>query len=287
MRKQNPSGLAKVALFVVLCLAASAASAFAEGTVRLGIVPSQSAKELLVQYQPLMDYLSKKTGKTFELRPMKSYGETVEMLKSGEIDGGIMGSFVAEQAIRELGAIPVARPEIKGVSTYRGCVIVRKDSGLKKIEDLKGRTFDFVSNNTSAGYLYPRHLVKSKGGDPETFFGQTSFAGKHDIAVSKVLNKGCDGAAVKNTVLDKMAAADPRVKQELAILHQSDPFPDGTILFRKGSDPGLVKAVKKALAGMKGDPAAKPVLASVGADRFIDTSLKDFAYVRKLTDAGR
>lgn len=281
MKKTNGFANWKILLLSAFWLLAATLPAFAE-SVRLGIVPSQGAKELLVQYQPLMDYLSKKTGKTFELRPMKSYDETVALLKSGEIEGGIMGSFVAEQAIRELGAIPVARPEIKGISTYRGCIIVRKDSGFKKIEDLKGKTFDFVSNSTSAGYLYPRYLVKAKGGDPEKFFGATTFAGKHDIAISKVLNKGCDGAAAKNTVFDKMAASDPRVKNELVILSKSEPFPDGTILFRKDSKPELVKAVKKALSGMKGDAAAKAALASVGADRYIDTTLKDFAYVRKL-----
>jgi phosphonate transport system substrate-binding protein len=272
------------AVMSLLCLAVSA---LAEGPVRIGIVPSQGAKELVVQYQPLMDYLAKKVGRPFELRPMKSYGETLEMIKSGEIEGGIMGSFVAEQSIHELGAIPVARPESKGVSTYKGFVIVRKDSGFKKIDDLKGKTFDYVSNNTSAGYLYPRYLLKSRKVDPEAFFSQTSFAGKHDIAVSKVLNKGVDGAAVKNTVLDKMAAADPRVKNELVVLHKSESFPDGTILFRKDSRPELVKAVKKALSGMKADAEAKAALASVGADRYIDTTLKDFAYVQKLSDALR
>lgn len=271
--------------FVLLLSVTFVVPAFAEAPVRLGIVPSQSAKELMEQYQPLMDYLSKKVGRPFELRPMKSYGETVELLKSGEIEGGIMGSFVAEQSIRELGAIPVARPEIKGVSTYRGLILVRKDSGIRKFADLKGKSFDFVSNNTSAGYLYPRFLVKKSGGDPDRYFGTVTFAGKHDIAISKVLNKGCDGAAAKNTVFDKMAAADPRVKGELMVLSASDPFPDGTILLRKDVKAELVKAVKKALVGMKGDVEAKPALASVGADRYIDTTLKDFAYVRKLADA--
>lgn len=273
-----------VALAFVLasCVLSVGTLAAEKNALKIGIVPSEGVKVLLERYQPLMDYLSAKTGRKFDLRPSKSYEEIVAQLKSGELDGGVFGSFTAYEAIRTISAVPVARPEKGGVSSYRGYVIVRKDSGFRKIEDLKGKSFDFVSKETSAGYVFPRTLLKEKGIDPEKFFSRTTFAGKHDIALSKVLNRESDGGAVKDTVFEKLAKSDPRVNSELTVIHKSDKFPDSTLLFRKETPPDLIGSIRKILLGMDKDPAAKPLLSAVGADRYIPTELKDFAYMDKL-----
>lgn len=272
---------AALALVLALCVTGGARAA-ENKPVRIGIVPSESVKVLLERYQPLMDYLSAKLGRPFELRPSKSYDEIVDKLSTGGIDGGVLGSFVGREALRKIAAVPVARPEKGGVSSYRGFVIARKDGGIRKIEDLKGKTFDYVSQGTSAGYVFPRALLKEKGIDPEGFFSKTTFAGKHDIAPVKVLNRESDGAAVKDLVFEKLAKGDPRVAAELAVIHRSEGFPESTILFRKETPPDLVKAVRQALLAMDKDPAGKPALASIGADRYIPTGAKDFAYLEKL-----
>ncbi len=250
--------------------------------VIIGIMPSETVKATLEKYQPLMDYLSKKTGMSFEAHPMKSYDGIIEHLKSGEIDGGIFGSFSARKAIASLGSVPLARPEKGGVSGYRGYVIVRKDGGYAKIQDLKGKSFDCVSRETSAGYVFPLALLRESRIRPDTFFSKMTFAGKHEIALAKVLNRESDGAAVKDTVFARLAKSDPRVNAELAVIHKSGLFPDGTVLFRKESPAPLTGAVKKALLGIDKDAAGRAALRSIGADRFLSTDKDDFAYLSKL-----
>jgi ABC-type phosphate/phosphonate transport system substrate-binding protein len=173
--------------------------------------------------------------------------------------------------------VPLARPEKSGVSGYRGCIIVRKGSKFAKIEDLKGKRFDHVEKGTSAGDIYPRSLLAGKKLDPGAFFGETTYAGKHDIAIMKVLDGGTDGASVKEGDLEKLSRSDPRVAEGILVLQKSGLYPDGTLLFRKGTDAATVKAVEKALLGIDKDPGGKAVLASVGADRYIPTGKKDFA----------
>ncbi len=250
--------------------------------VRIGIMPTGTVKALIENHQPLMEYLSRKVGRRFEVYAIASYDEIIRELKSGEIDGGVFGSFKAHEALTTIAAVPVARAEKGVVSSYRGYVIVRKDSGYRKIEDLKGKSFDFVSRGTSAGYVFPMALLKQKKIDPATFFSRMTFAGKHEIALSKVLNRESDGAAIKDTVFEQLAITDPRVNAELIVIHKSDRFPDRTILFGKDTPASLIKAVRQALLGMEKDPAGKPVLRSVDADRYILTDKKDFAYLAKL-----
>lgn len=265
----------------VLCVALfMTVVSFAENKAPLKIgarSTSVGAKALVERYQPLADYLSTKIGRPVEFHPFSSEPEIQGKLGSGDIDASIRGSAGGARAIRDLGAVPVARPEKGGVSGYRGCIIVRKDSGVKKLEDLKGKRFDYVEKGTSAGYLYPRALLVGKKLDPDAFFGAVAFAGKHDIATMKVLNGESDGASVKDQDLEKLSRSDPRVAGEILVLQKSGFYPDGTLLFRKGTAAATVEAVEKALHGIEKDPEGKAALAAVGADRYIPTGKKDFA----------
>ncbi|MBI5905398.1 MAG: PhnD/SsuA/transferrin family substrate-binding protein [Deltaproteobacteria bacterium] len=97
-----------------------------------------------------------------------------------------------------------------------------------------------------------------------------------------MLNREVDGGAVKDTVYDRLAKSDPRVKAELAVIHKSGSFPDGTFLFRKGTPAELTTAVKKALLELAKVREGKPALDGIGADRFIETDKRDFSYLAKL-----
>ena len=281
MKRYRAVRIVAFALTVAL-LAAIPAYAAGERPIRIGVMPGGTVKALLEQYQPLMDYLARKTGRPFEVHPLNSYDEIIRELRSGEIDGGVLGSCKANEAISSTGAVPLVRPEKGGNSTYRGFVIVRKDSGYRKIEDLKGKSFDFVSTGTSAGYVFPMALLRERKIDPKAFFSTMTYAGKHEITLAKVLNRETDGAAIKDLVFEKLARNDPRVNAELAVIHKSERFPEGTFLFRKETPASVTGTVRQALLGIEKDPDGKAALDVVGADRFIPTDRKDFAYLAKL-----
>lgn len=270
---------------VTLCaalLVAGVSFAGEKASLKIGTrSTSDGPKAMVEKYQPLMEYLSAKIGRPVELRVFASTQEIIRNLGSGDIDALIIGSSGGARAIRDLGAVPVARPEKGGVSGYRGCIIVRKDSGLKKIEELKGKRFDYVGRGASAGYIYPRALLAGKKLDPDAFFGAATFVGKHYIAVMKVLNRESDGASVKDQDLEKLSRSDPRVAAEILVLGKSGLYPDGTLLFRRVTSAATVKEVEKVLLGIDKDPKGRAALAAVGADRYIVTGKKDFAELIK------
>lgn len=269
------------AAVLVMALAGGAAFAVDQGPVRFGVTISESAQITVKKYQPLMDYLSKKVGRPFEVRPVKSYDDILALMKSGEADLGVLGSIAGSEAIHHGEVTPVVRAEKGGVSTYKGYLIARKDGGAKKVEDLKGKTFDSNTGSASVGKFFPRKLLKDKKLDLDTFFSRTTSSPKHDIVAYKVLDRQADCGTVKDSVFDKLAKSDERVKKELVILATSQPFPDGNVMFRKNASAELVEATHEALLGMDKVAEAKPALDAVGADRFIPSSPKDYAAFAK------
>jgi phosphate/phosphite/phosphonate ABC transporter binding protein len=279
------SGVAAFAVVLIATAAAWPVPVASSGPVRYAVTISESAEVTARKYQPLMDYLSKRTGQPFEVRPVKSYDDILALMRSGEADAGVLGSIAGSEALHNGLVVPVARPEKGSLSTYRGYLIARKDGGAKKVEDLKGKTFDSNAGSASVGKFFPRKLLKDRKLDFDTFFQKVTASTKHDTVVYKVLNREADCGTVKDGVFDKLATSDERVKNEIVILATSQKFPDGNVMFRKAASADLVKAARQALLGMEKDPEAKPALDALGADRFIPSPATEYEQLGKAIHA--
>jgi len=249
----------------------------AKPRILLGAVPARNVIATLKEYQPIVDYLNRRLGLDIELGPQKDYLSVLQKMGDGSIDAGILGSFTCYRAIKELGARPLARPERTGVSTYEGLVFARRDSGIASLDELQGKTFIYVDPYTSAGYIFPRALLKARGTSDAAFFGRRIFAGKHDAAVLMVLDRKGDAGAAKDDIYRRLAAKNPRIARELRVLYASTArFPDRTLAVRKGFDAGLAQAIRAALLGMDQNATGRRALAAAGFDRYIATDLESF-----------
>ncbi len=256
-----------------------------ETTLLLGLIPEHNIFKQLELYEPFADYLSKKMGVKIKLKVLTRYGNIIDNFVSAGFDAAFFGSFTFTLAHAKLGIEPIARPEdIRGISTYYGMIFVRKDSDIKSVRDMKGKSFAFVDRATTAGYLLPLAFFKEHGiKDYKTFLKETYFTGTHEDAFYDVLNKKVDIGAAKNTVYDRLAAADSRVKNELVILKRSPDVPRNGLAVRKDLDDSIKNKLKETLLNMHSDPDGIKVLKNFGAQRFIETTVDDYAGVYRYT----
>jgi phosphonate transport system substrate-binding protein len=194
------------------------------------------------------------------------------------LDGAFFGSFTYALAHSRMGLTVLARPESEnGVSTYRGNIFVRKDSGIRSAKDMKGKRLACVDKATTAGYLLPLAYFHENGiDDYRKYLKEVYFAGTHESAILDVLNRKADIGAAKNTVYERMAAKDNTVKSELAILAVSPDVPENALAMRGDLEEGLKKKIKDTLIAMNRDPEGKELLKQFGAARFIETTDKDY-----------
>jgi phosphonate transport system substrate-binding protein len=255
--------------------------------LRIGLIPEQDIFTQKERHKPLAEYLSKRTGAEIELVLLTRYGNIIENFKAEKLDGAIFGSFTGALAIRKLGVEPLARPEYgKGVSTYYGMILVRKDSGIRTGADMKGKRFAFVDKATTAGWLLPMHFFKvSEIADYRSWFGETYFAGTHEDVIRDVLNGKADAGAAKDLVFDRMRRSDSRVAAELQVLAVSPPVPANSLAIRSDLEAPLKAELKKVMLQMDRDEEGRLVLEEFGATRFIETTVQDyqpvFTYARE------
>ena len=82
------------------------------------------------------------------------------------MDMGFANSLVYVQLKKEAGIDAVAlSSEMKSGTRFRGIIIARKDSGINKLQDLKGKKMSFVDKDSAAGYIFQMLLLSKAGLD--------------------------------------------------------------------------------------------------------------------------
>lgn len=157
-------------------------SAAAEiSSLEVQFVPTNNDGSMEAKAKPFAEYLTEKLGVDTNMTLATDYTTIVEAMTSGQVQLGIMppAAYVmardqgcAEALLTsELGAYDreTGKP-IEGelTGTFKGEVLVRSDSDMQELADLKGKKIATLSANSASGYIYPVAEMKDAGVDPVT-----------------------------------------------------------------------------------------------------------------------
>ena len=167
-----------------------------------GINPFTSPENIKNMYIPILISVFNKVG--FKVRTMivKDYEALSSGIQEGIIDVAWFSPFAYVNAHEKIGIEPLVSPKVNGKVSYNGYIITRKDSGINELADLKGKSFGYVDEGSASGYLYARHIIKTKGMNPDKIFSRTSFLGSHDNVIKAVLSKELDAGATYNEAIE-------------------------------------------------------------------------------------
>lgn len=277
-----------IALALIMFLAAPVLSPAAEPQkeILIGLIPELNVFKQMERFNPLAEYLTKKTGIKVNISILSRYGNIIDRFTTQKMDGAFFGSFTGTLAIEKLGVVPLARPvNLDGSTQYWGYIFVRKDSKIRSAKEMKGKKMAFVEKSTTAGYIFPIAYLKDNGvNDINTFFSEYYFTGSHDASVYAVLDRKADIGAAKHSVYDRVRKIEPRVDKELLILAESAKVPSNGLCVRPGLDNSIKKKLKDALLNIDKDPEGKTVLEKFGAIKFIETTVSDYTPVFDLAN---
>ena len=191
--------LSRVWLILPLLAFGGSAALAAEkiDTLRFGLLPTEEAVEMVRQFQGVADHVGKAVGLPTTIFVSQSYNALIEAMEAGKIDVAYLGGSTYVAAYNKgLGVVPMAVARLQGRTYYKSCIITRPDSGIKTLQDLKGKSFAFVTPTSTSGGVGPRFYLNKNGINPEEFFKSLIYAGKHDSVFLAVKNKKVDAGAV-------------------------------------------------------------------------------------------
>jgi phosphonate transport system substrate-binding protein len=256
------------------------------GTVRFTVIPRYNPLLMVKSYQPIMDYLSEVTPYRFELKLAKTYEEAVALLRTGEVEFASLGDVTFTEAYLSFQAVPLVRPRnAAGEPWYRSLIVVRRDSDIQALSDLKGRTFAFGNVHSTSGNLTPR-LMLFYAGVHLSDLGSYVNLEKHDSVAKAVLKGQVDAGAVKDVIAQRYQ------EHGLRFLAESDPVPSVPIVCRPETPADLREAVRNALLGIDpSDPGLRGRLAEWDPEfrhGFAEARVEDYGQIfREMESIGQ
>ncbi len=252
-------------------------------TVYFGVIPRDNPRIMYEKYQPLLDYLASKTPYTYELVLKKNYEETITALGSGEVDVALLGPLTYLEAYARYGAISILKPKgVDGTASYKSVIIKKKDTPIKNLFDLKGKSVAFASSKSTSGNLIPRYLLASSGIHLSDLSTYANFD-FHDSVVKAILKGQYAAGAVRDSVAKKY------MKLGLDIIAVSGPIPTGPLAAGPGTPYTVIESIKKALLELNArDRDMQNVLKRLDEDYkngFIEATDKDYGDIRSRINA--
>lgn len=252
-----------------------------ESAILFGFDLRASPQEDARQYLPFLKYLETSTGYQFKLHFTAKNDSIIDDLGNNHVQFAAIGATAFLEAQSRYGqVVPLVRGiNHQGKAEYRSIFVVRPDSKIKVITDLKGKHLAFGSISSTQGHLIPR-IILAKYNIGLNDLAYYDYMGSHQKCASAVVSRKFDACGMQDTMALNME------KQGLVrILHVSDYYPSSGIAVNKDVSAEIVAKVKQALLDFQ--PQARDKTSLYHWDKtemprgFVAAKVEDYAGLRR------
>ncbi len=276
-------------LLISLLLVISCSKSPPSGKVlRVGFVPSEDVQQVIQNAQPIVDILQKQLQMEVQPFVATDYTGVVEALRANKLDVAFLTPASYVLAKNEANVRVALKSERKGSPYYYAAIITRADSGIKKLEDLRGKTFAFGDPLSTSGNVFPRKMFHEHGIDPVRDFKQILYSGGHDATVLAVLNGKVDAGATYANSPDGRDTAwmrylkNPEEIEKIYAIAFSEPIPADNVVVNGSLDERIAKKIEEIFLDLSRDPQGKKMLRDLyQIDGFVTATDNDYDSVRQ------
>lgn len=247
-----------------------AASQCAAREIVIGSIEENPAAEI-AKIQPLADYLASRlraqgVGKV-RIVVTDTIDEMAALFSQQRVDLLMDSPYPALEVSLRSGAEVRLRRWKKGKSSYHGVLVARSDTGIERLDQLRGRLLAFEVPSSTSAFFLPMLALEAAGLATRELASLASQVAAGEVGyvfslddenTIAMLMRGRVHAAALGS--HEYEALRPAEKERIRVFHQSSPVPRQLVVLRKGLERALGERICALLKGMADDPEAKPAL---------------------------
>lgn len=154
-----------------------------------------------------------------------------------------------------------------GLAEYQSLIFTQRDSGIRRLDDLRGKTMVFEDAGSTSGYLMAKFFLQRRGfklAEKREFDANAPaadifyfFAGSQLRLLDAVLTKRAAAGAFSN---DDYAKLRDMEKAQIDVLAQTERFPRHLVSVRSDLAPGMASRLEEILLAMHENEAGRKIL---------------------------
>lgn len=190
------------------------------GKLAIGAVAYGEGARSLDQYQRFVEYLEKRLKTIVELEPAFNEVKAMEQIQRQNWSLVFAPSGLAAIAVAKANYLPLF--PLQGVSNLFSVLVVRRDSPIRSLADLNGKSLALGQPGSATGYYVPLYDLYG------TLLSEIRIAPTPQTILTWVANRDVAVGALAKDELDQHRLKIPDT--EFRILHTSRRIPSGAVL---------------------------------------------------------
>ncbi len=292
---RKPSMMAFKSLGIVACLLAmlggcqeKTLEAVKPTSISIGLQPNEGTADL----ETFKSELARLSGLSVNVVISGDYQDLVTKFKNAKVDFAFFSPVNFVTAEKEAGAKVLLKKVYGKSEFYFSAIIVKADSLLKKLSDLKSKKIGFVDPKSASGFLYPKSMLKEAGLGEDNY--SQAFSGTHDIAVNDLNDGKFDAVAVWSDTPEAGGGAWSEFEKthpgtKFRVLQYSDPIPNDAFAVRSdfySEHPEIAFRIMEALITMS-DTEVQALKKVFDTDKMTTATSRHYDSVRKMLEASQ
>ena len=260
--------------------------------LRFSIIPTQESIRELTLYKPVLDQISKNTGKKIEFYMPTSYSSVVEALLGKWVDVAVLGPesyLIAKSQGAQIDVFATYYKKKDGIQEagpgFKSTLITKKGSKFTSIDSVKGSVMLLVDPASTSGSLIPEAIFGGKviKQPLKQYFSKVAFSGGHDLSTIAVFEGKADAAFVAtHRFMNTITASKGKMKiEDFNFLWTSPLIPQDPFVYRSTLCPELKTKIQQTFVTLDSTDVGKAYLENVASEKFVVMKDSDYDVIRE------
>lgn len=245
---------------------------------RFAIHPLHNPRKLSEAYQPLIDHLNHELKNVqIELEASRDYSSYERKYNDRK------PAFLLSNPWQTLQAIKVGYHVIAtagDAADFKGVFIVRKDSGIKKPADLKGKIVAYPSPTALAAAIMPQYYLHMKGIDVNRDINNI-YVGSQESSIMNVYLGRSSAGATWPLPWRLFQKDHPGEAAQLEMIWETPILINNAIMVRDDVPKIVSENIRKMLLNLTKSPEGKLILLNMETSAFETAEDANYEHVRK------